>query len=74
MGKENKLTELFDNKGRILKNKQFEFVPIEDILVTEFNYSDDYAEKTANFLLKMLEYDTKKRYTAEQCLEMEWLK
>ena len=66
--------DLFDNKGRILKNKQFDFVPIEDILVTEFNYSDEYAEKTADFLLKMLEYDPKKRYTAEQCLAMDWLK
>ena len=33
--------DLFDNKGRILKNKEFDTVCIEDILVTEFNYSDE---------------------------------
>ena len=28
-------------RGRILKNKSFKHVPIEDILVTEFNFSDN---------------------------------
>ena len=65
--------DLFDNKGRILKNKEFDTVCIEDILVTEFNYSDEYAEKTSDFLLKMLEYDPKKRYSAQQCLSLKWL-
>ena len=51
----------FDSKGRIIKHKGFEHVPIEDILVTEFNFSDTDAEETSKFLLKMLEYDPKKR-------------
>ena len=64
----------FDSKGRILNNKKFEHVPIDDILITEFNFSESEADLIGNFLYKMLEYEPKKRYSATECLAHDWLK
>ena len=64
----------FDTKGRILKYKKFDQVPMRDILYTEFNYSEEESDEIEEFLLTMLEYDPKKRYSAEECLNNKWLK
>ena len=64
----------FDSKGRIFNNKKFDYVSINDILATEFNFSDKEADLIGDFLYKMLEYDPKKRYCATKCLAHEWLK
>ena len=65
--------DYFDQKGRIIKNKDYDYVPIDDILATEFNFSDIDADNTSGFLKKLLEYDPKKRFSAQQCLDDEWL-
>lgn len=65
--------DYFDQKGRIIKNKDYDHVPIDDILVTEFNFTDIDADNTSGFLKKLLEYDPKKRFSARQCLDDEWL-
>ena len=65
--------DYFDQKGRIIKNKDYDHVPIDDILATEFNFSDIEADNTSGFLKKLLEYDPKKRFSARQCLDDEWL-
>lgn len=65
--------DYFDQKGRIIKNKDYDHVPINDILVTEFNFSDIEADNTCGFLEKLLEYDPKKRFSARQSLDDEWL-
>ena len=64
----------FDSKGRILKYKKYDEVPISDILYSEFGYSEYESDRIEEFLLTMLEYDPKKRYSAKECLNNEWLK
>ena len=63
----------FDNKGRVLKYKDFEHVPILDILVTEFNYNEYEAILINDLLSKMLEYNPNKRLDALECLKYKWL-
>ena len=65
--------DYFDTKARIIKYKQYDHVPISNILITEFGYSENDSIKIEEFLLKLLEYDPIKRLSALECLELEWL-
>ena len=62
----------FDDKGRILKYKDFDHVPILDILITEFNYSESEATLINDLLSSMLEYNPNKRLNALECLKFKW--
>ena len=65
--------ELFDIKGRILKMKQCNYTSISEILVKDFNFTELDAKNIENFLKLLLEYNPKKRASAKQCLEHDWL-
>jgi len=43
------------------------------LLTTRYKWSDDDAVEFADFLLPMLNYDPRRRATAEQCLRHPWL-
>lgn len=65
--------DLFDNKGRVLKNKNCNYTSISEILVKDYEYSIENAKEIEGFLKKMLEYDTKKRYSAKDLLQDPWI-
>ena len=43
------------------------------MLKKRYKWSDEDAQEFADFLLPMLEYDPRRRATAEQCLRHAWL-
>jgi len=45
-----------------------------DLLKERYKWSDDAAQEFADFLLPMLDYDPRRRATAEQCLRHPWLR
>jgi len=57
--------DLFDNKCNILKMKNIEANSLENILIEEYEYSDETTQEICTFLRKLLEYDINKRYSAK---------
>jgi len=47
--------------------------PLTDVLKKRYKWSDEAAREFADFLLPMLDYDPRRRATAEQCLRHPWL-
>jgi len=45
-----------------------------DLLKKRYKWSDEDAHEFADFLLPMLDYDPRRRATAEQCLRHPWLR
>jgi serine/threonine-protein kinase SRPK3 len=66
-------SDLFDNKGRVIKHKHCNYTSLSEILVTDFEFQDVDAKEIEIFLKRMLEYDPKKRASAEELLEDPWL-
>eukprot|EP00557_Chaetoceros_sp_GSL56_P002123 CAMPEP_0176500102 /NCGR_PEP_ID=MMETSP0200_2-20121128/13332_1 /TAXON_ID=947934 /ORGANISM="Chaetoceros sp., Strain GSL56" /LENGTH=1039 /DNA_ID=CAMNT_0017898667 /DNA_START=419 /DNA_END=3538 /DNA_ORIENTATION=- len=64
----------FDRKGNLKHIKQLKFWPIQDVLHEKYHFSIKEANEVAEFMLPLLEYDTKQRATALQCLRHKWLK
>jgi serine/threonine-protein kinase SRPK3 len=64
----------FDRKGNLKHIKQLKFWPIEDVLHEKYHFSVRDAEEIANFMLPLLEYDSRERASAHECLQHEWLK
>ena len=65
--------DFFNKNGQLLKIKNIEDYPLEEILIKEFKFSLKDAKEISEFLLPMLEYDPKKRISAKQCLQAPWL-
>ena len=63
----------FDRKGNLKHIKQLKFWPIQDVLHEKYHFSVKEANEVAEFMLPLLEYDTKQRATALQCLRHKWL-
>lgn len=66
--------DLFDNKGRILKMKNIDYKSISEILVDDFNYEPNAAQKLETILKLFLEYNVSNRISAKDALNLEWLK
>ena len=65
--------DLFDNKCNILKMKNIEANSLENILIEEYEYSDETTQEICTFLRKLLEYDINKRYSAKDAYNDLWL-
>jgi serine/threonine-protein kinase SRPK3 len=65
--------DLFDTKGRILKMKHCEYTSIKNILMNDYEYNDTDAQEIHSFLHTLLDYDIKKRASATEALNSEWL-
>lgn len=63
---------LFDNKGRILKNKEIETRLIRDELQERINIEDEELDLIEDLIYKMLEYDVNKRLSAKELLNHKW--
>ncbi len=61
--------ELFDSKGRIIKNKEIEEINMKDKLNNRLKLSDEDYNNLEDLLYKMLEYDVNKRLSAEELLK-----
>jgi serine/threonine-protein kinase SRPK3 len=65
--------DLFDKKGHILNNKSCEYTTIKDVLMENFEFEETDAQETGEFLKLIFEYDPKKRISARECLNHQWL-
>ena len=65
--------QLFDNKGRILKNKKCDYTDIEELLKDESEYTDEEIKELSCFLKKLLDYNTITRYSSKDALNDKWL-
>jgi hypothetical protein len=63
----------FDRKGNLKHIKQLKFWPLESVLNEKYHFPIDEAKAVADFIVPLLDYDTKTRSTALQCLQHKWL-
>jgi serine/threonine-protein kinase SRPK3 len=65
--------QLFDNQGRIVNYKQCNYTNLEEIFITDYEYNENNAKNISNFLKKLLDYNIKTRYSAQQAYTDIWL-
>ena len=65
--------QLFDNKGRIINNKQCNYTNLEEIFINDYEYSKNDAKNISFFFKKLLDYNIKTRYSAQQAYNDNWL-
>lgn len=65
--------QLFDNQGRIVNHKQCNYTNLEEIFITDYEYNENDAKNISNFLKKLLDYNIKTRYSAQQAYNDIWL-
>jgi len=63
----------FDRKGNLKHIKQLKYWPLESVLNEKYHFAMDEAKAVADFIVPLLDYDTKTRSTALQCLQHKWL-
>ena len=63
---------LFDNKGRILKNKEIETRLIRNELQERINIKEEELDLIEDLIYKLLEYDVNKRLSARELLNHKW--
>ena len=64
--------ELFDNKGRIIKNKSIDSRDIKKELANRFNIGDDEIDKINDLLFKILDYNHMIRLNCDEILNHKW--
>ena len=64
--------EIFDNKGRIIKNRDIEMRDIRKELTNRIEIEENELDLIEDLLYKMLEYEPKKRLSAEEVLNNKW--
>ena len=65
--------DLFDSKGRVLKNKNCIYTDLEKMLNDESKYSSEEINGLSVFLKKLLQYNLKERYSSSDALKDSWL-
>ena len=62
--------ELFDNKGRVIKNKKVDYINLNETLTEKrSDLSENEINSMVSFLKYMLTYDPCQRPTASECLQ-----
>lgn len=64
--------EIFDNKGRVIKNRDIEMRDIRKELTNRIEIGENELDLIEDLLYKMLEYEPKKRLSAEEVLNHKW--
>lgn len=65
--------DLFDSKGRVLKNKNCIYTNLEKMLNNESKYDSSDVKGLSVFLKKMLDYNLESRYSSTDALKDIWL-
>lgn len=65
--------EVFTKHGDLRHIRDLEFWRLPDVLVEKYAFSEKDASEFSAFLLPMLEYSSKRRATAADCLNHPWL-
>lgn len=65
--------EIFNPKYELNHIRKLESWPLPAVLHEKYKFAEREAEGIASFLLPMLEYDSKSRATASECLKHPWL-
>ena len=65
--------EVFNKSGKLLHASVPEDYPIDQIMSSEYRFSQKEAAEIRDFLLPMLEYDVDKRISAREALNHPWL-
>mmetsp|Transcript_11389 Transcript_11389/g.12506 ORF Transcript_11389/g.12506 Transcript_11389/m.12506 type:complete len:457 (+) Transcript_11389:110-1480(+) len=66
--------DYFNSKGELRSIKTLKFWGLQQVAMEKYKFSPGVAESVSDFLLNLLVYDPKKRWTARQCLDHPWLK
>lgn len=64
--------DIFDSKGRIIKNRDIEMRDIRKELTERIDIEENELDLIEDLLYKILEYDPKKRLSAEEVLAHKW--
>ena len=65
--------ELFNRKGELRNIRRLKFWDLTSVLVDKYRMHIDEAAALTDFLVPMLDFDTKKRATAATMLQHPWL-
>lgn len=63
----------FNSQGELRKVKQLKFWPMHSVLAEKYGFKASEAKAFSDFLMPMLQYQTERRSTAEECLKHYWL-
>lgn len=66
--------EFFNKRGELIHIANLKPWDLYSVLTQKYNWPSKEAREFSDFLLPMLEYDTRRRATAWDCLNHEWLK
>lgn len=64
--------EIFDSKGRILNNKNYDDKIIRDDITSRIDICEEELDLIEDLLYKILEYDPNQRLTASEILNHKW--
>ena len=64
--------DIFDSKGRVIKNKGIEERDLKKELCQRFQVDESELESIHSLILKILDYDLKTRPSCKEILEHEW--
>lgn len=65
--------DLFDNRGRIRGHKKIkDYWPLKAVFLEKYELDETLAQELTDFMLPMLEFDPRKRATAQEMLNHKW--
>lgn len=64
--------DIFDSKGRILKNKDYEDIIIRENIKKRINICEEELDLIEDLMFKILEYEPNQRLSASQILNHKW--
>lgn len=65
--------QYFDNKGNFRHIKELKIWKLQDVLIEKYSWTRTDAQQFCDFLLPMLDVNSKLRATAAECLRHPWL-
>ncbi|PSS00377.1 Serine/threonine-protein kinase [Actinidia chinensis var. chinensis] len=65
--------DYFDRHGDLKRIRRLKYLPLDQLLVDKFKFSDTDAREFSEFLVPILDFAPEKRPTAQQCLQHPWL-
>lgn len=65
--------DYFDRHGDLKRIRRLKYGCLDKLLVDKYRFSESDAHEFAEFLGPLLDFESEKRPTAEQCLQHPWL-
>jgi len=66
--------KLFDRRGNLRHIRELKFWALRNVLREKYGFSLVEAEEISGFVIPLLRYSVKDRFTAWECLQSEWLR